>query len=207
MIVVEGPDGGGKSTLVRILSSHLKVPIANKVVGSDTKPLTDLVKWTEDNVSRGFQAMIFDRHRLISEPIYSPFRSYEPTAQFLDLGWVSDMTWNFYEAKPIIIYALPGIESVRTNVLDPTTENQFVAEWINHIYAGYVAKASSDLTRPNCRLYNYTTTRPDDIVGWVSRLLDERAPKNDSLLRIPRQSSDSPTVRRVGRQATRRSAD
>lgn len=207
MIVVEGPDGGGKSTLVRILSSRLRVPIANKVVGSDTQPLTDLVKWTENNVARGFQAMIFDRHRLISEPIYSPFRNQEPTTKFLDLAWMSEMTWQFYAAEPVIIYALPGIELVRENVIDPTTENQFVAEWINHIYAGYVARASSDLTRTNCRLYNYETTRVDDIVAWVKRKLDERNIKNDRLPRIPGQSADSPSVARVGRQAARRHSD
>ncbi len=207
MIVVEGPDGGGKSTLVHLLSSKLKVPVANKVVGSDTQPLTDLAAWTENNVSRGFQAMIFDRHRLISEPIYAPLKSADPSGKFLDLGWMSEMMWAFYAAHPIIIYALPDLESVRANVQDPSTENEFVVEWINHIYAGYVAKIAADLTRQNVRLYNYHTTRVDDIIGWVSRLLDERAPKNDRLLRIPRQSADSPAVPRVGRQATRRHSD
>lgn len=197
MIVVEGPDGSGKSTLARVLSSRLKLPIADKVVASNTQPLTDLVAWTESNVAKGFQPTIFDRHRLISEPIYSPFKAHEPTAQFLDLGWVSDMTWNFYAAAPIIIYALPSIETVRRNVLDPATHNHFVAEWVNHVYAGYVAKAASDLTRSNCRLYNYHTTRIDDIVGWVSRLLEERLPNVDRP-RIPRQSADSPSVGRIG---------
>lgn len=201
MIVVEGPDGGGKSTLVRALSSKLRIPVANKVVGSDTQPLTDLVAWTEANVARGFQATIFDRHRLISEPIYAPLKASNPSGKFLDLGWMSEMMWAFYAARPIIIYALPGIETVQANVDDPTTDNEFVREWITHIYAGYVSRSACDLTRKNVRLYNYNTTRVDDIIGWTKRILDERAPV-DNRVRIPNQSADSPTVGRFRRQAS-----
>lgn len=197
MIIVEGPDGGGKSTLVRTLNSELGLPVAEKVVGSDTKPLTDIVKWTEDNVSQGFQSMIFDRHRLISEPIYSPFRNGEPSAPFLDISWLGDMMWRFYQCKPIIIYALPPLEVVRANVFNPSTDNAHVSEWINHIYAGYLARVTIDGCMGVGKLYNYKTSRMDNLLSWINFQLEQRV-SDDTSGRIhlpgPRLAPDSSTV-------------
>jgi hypothetical protein len=204
VIIVEGPDGGGKSTLVQTLSQELNFPVAERVVGSDTKPLTDIVKWTENNVSQGFQLVIFDRHRLISEPIYSPFRDGEPPASFLDISWLGDMMWRFYQCKPIIIYALPPLEVVRANVFDPSNDNAYVAEWINHIYAGYLARVSLDGCMGVGKLYNYKTSRIDDLLSWINlqikqRISDDTSGRvyyNDKRVRLPapRSSADPSTV-------------
>lgn len=195
MIIVEGPDGGGKSTLVKTLSAELGLPVAPRVVGSDTRPLTDLAVWTERNVDQGFQRVIFDRHRLISEPIYSPFKNHEPTSRFMNLNWVADMTWRFYtQCKPIIIYALPPIGEVHRNVQNPDSDNLVVQEWINHIYAGYVARASIDFSRGVGRLYNYKVTRLDDILGWVKLMIEDRESHDSARLPGPRQAPDSATV-------------
>lgn len=198
MIIVEGPDGAGKSTLVKLLSEKLNLPVAAKVVSSDTQPMTDLVAWTESNVAAGFQRTIFDRHRLISEPIYACFRDGDPTASFMDLGWLAEQMWHFYQVKPILIYCLPRLQTVVANVKNPSTDNGAVAEWIEHIYAGYVARAAADMSRGLVKLYNYEVTRADDILGWVDWKLQERS-LNVQHARIPRQSSDSPAVRGVRR--------
>lgn len=205
MIIVEGPDGSGKTTLVERLAREIRLPIAAKVVGSDTKPLFDLRKWTEQNVEKGFQPLIFDRHRLISEPIYGPAMRSRQDASFYDLGWLSDMMWRFYQAKPIVIYCLPDIVTVRENVLREETDNSAVRDHIVAIYAGYVARASMDFTRGVGRLYNYKTTRLDDIIGWVNFKLEGRV-TNDQRVLLPRPRLESvhPRADDGGRQPSAR---
>jgi len=179
VIIVEGPDGAGKTQLVGKLARELKLPVADKVVASDTTAMTDLVKWTEDNVARGFQPTIFDRHRLISEPIYGPILKSRQDPKFCDLTWMSQQLWLFYGCKPVIIYCLPDIRTVRRNVTMVETDNQVVAGHIAAIYAAYVNRATLDFTRGVGRLYNYETTRFDDLAGWVQFQIEERVPHSD----------------------------
>jgi GTPase SAR1 family protein len=174
MIVLEGPDGAGKTSLAKKLSKDLGIPIAPKVVASDMTPLTDLAKWTELNVSRGFQRMIFDRHRIISEPIYGPATKVRQNPNFCDPGWVAEMTSRFYSADPIIIYCLPSLNDVRNNVNDPHTDNSAVRGRITAVYAGYVTRAALDLDRGVGRIYNYRTTKYDDVMEWTRRELNKR---------------------------------
>lgn len=185
MIIVEGPDGGGKSTLVRKLAQQLRLPVADKVVASDTTALTDLVKWTEDNVAKGFQPVIFDRHRLISEPIYGPILKSRQDPNFCDPSWLSQQLWLFYGCKPTIIYCLPDIREVRANVAREDSDNEVVAGHIAAIYAAYVNRATLDFTRGVGRLYNYKTTKFDDLVGWVNYQLEGKI-TDDQRIHLPR---------------------
>lgn len=207
VIIVEGPDGSGKSVLVNNLSKILQLPVATKVVGSDTEPLVNLREWTENNVARGFQPVIFDRHRLISEPIYGPAIRTRQDADFYDLAWLSQMMGQFYVAKPIIIYCLPDIYTVRENVLREDTDNAVVRNHIAAIYAGYVARATIDQAHGVGRLYNYKTTRMDDLVGWVRNKLEGRLSTNDRVqLPRPRREGVHPEAVDGGRRpAARRS--
>src|SRR4051812_422488 len=140
MLIVEGPDGSGKSTLVKRLHRDLGLPIAKKVVSSDTKPKVDLAKWTEESISRGFQFTIFDRYRLISEPIYGPILRNRQNPSFIDLGWLSDQMWRFYASHPIVIYCLPPLSTVLENVSRASTNNAAVAGRgiTEALYASYV---------------------------------------------------------------------
>lgn len=167
MIILEGPDGAGKSLLAGRLAHDLKLPIAEKVVGSDTQPLVDLKRWTEQNIDAGFQPLIFDRHRLISEPIYGPATRSNQDPNFSDLGWMIDMTWRLYQARPLIVYCLPHLDVVRGNVMRADTNNTAVSGRIGAIYAGYVARASLDMSRGVGKIYNYRTTRYEDVLLWL----------------------------------------
>jgi hypothetical protein len=175
MLIVEGPDGAGKTSLIRRLSADLRWPVAPKVVASDTTPMVNLGAWVDANTQQGFQRKIFDRHRLISEPIYGPSTRSQQDQNFLDLGWVAEMNWRFYTAKPILIYCIPSLETVRRNVInDPN--NAAIAKRITAIYSSYVTRASVDFTSAStsAKLYNYETTLYEDVLNWTRRELMSR---------------------------------
>lgn len=188
MLIVEGPDGSGKSCLVRRLSHDLRLPIAPRVVKSDTTAMVDLAAWTESNIDQGFQRVIFDRHRLISEPIYGPVLRGRQVAKFMDLGWMGDMTWRFYALNPIIIYCMPAIETIWRNVNRVETNNSAVntQEVTEALYAGYVNRATLDFSRGVGRLYNYEVNLYDDLLRWTKFKLEEQ---NDRAAGNPRIDS------------------
>lgn len=143
MIIVEGPDGGGKTTLIKFLSELWELPVAPRVVSKDARAMTDLKQWVEINVSKGWQNMIFDRHRLISEPIYGPILRSSQASGFDNVDWLSVMMHKFYKAEPLIIYCMPPLEVVKQNIQnDP--DNEVVQDHIEAIYSAYAARAALD---------------------------------------------------------------
>ena len=78
MIIVEGPDGAGKSHLVGMLSEDLGIPVHERAVRDRLGPAdpqgASLWKWAYNDVTTWpSQPMsISDRHPLVSEYIYGP---------------------------------------------------------------------------------------------------------------------------------------
>lgn len=156
MIVFEGPDGAGKTTLIKQFSEMYDIPVAPRVVSKDTEALVNLQDWVDNSLEEGFQRTIFDRYRLISEPIYGPILRDKMQPGFADINWLGERIQAFYELEPIIIYCLPSLETVRRNVLGDD-DNQAVAATIDKIYAAYVNRASIDyaLSPGTVKIWNY----------------------------------------------------
>lgn len=80
MIIVEGPDGSGKTTLISRLVDETGLPIHSRACNSDGSPISgdhsrsDLFNWAiHDTLNIMEQAVsIYDRHPLISEYVYGP---------------------------------------------------------------------------------------------------------------------------------------
>ena len=144
IIIVEGPDGAGKTTLIRELSARYNIPIAPRVVSKEAEGLGGNGKaWVEENLAQGFQYTLFDRHRLISEFIYGPVLRTEQEPGFTDMWWVYKSLQRFYSLGPLVIYCLPPLELVRANVLHDD-DNSAVAKFIEPIYSSYLHRFAMD---------------------------------------------------------------
>ncbi len=155
MIIVEGPDGAGKTALVQHLASKYDIPIAPKVVDQDTKPMIDdLRHWVDVNVKKGLQWQLFDRHRLISEPIYAATFGRKAQPGFDDIHWFTARMIDFTRIHPFIVYCLPAFEVVKANLWGDDS-NIVVRSFIEPVYNAYVAQAAGDIARGQAVLFDY----------------------------------------------------
>jgi hypothetical protein len=108
ILVIEGPDNGGKSTLARHISEQLGWPIQPSE-GPDKYPgeINERIRRYQS-----LERVIFDRHPCVSQPIYSKFRGNTPVDQsLLD---------QFYASKPLLVYCqLPRGRTLNGHVVKP----------------------------------------------------------------------------------------
>jgi GTPase SAR1 family protein len=141
MIVIEGPDGAGKTTLKERLFND--IPALDQVERHcDTHgPVTNLRDWVEFQLITPNQIRpthVYDRHALISEPIYGPIIRGNMVQGFDDEGWYSRM-WNYFltiTPSPVFIFCLPPLSDVRINV-KAAEQMKGVTKHINPIYWAY----------------------------------------------------------------------
>jgi hypothetical protein len=170
MIVVEGPDGGGKTTFIDLLKEYVNLEVAPRVVSKDAEAMVDLKLWVHENVKKGFQELIFDRHRLISEPIYGPVLRNKLEPGFSDLSWFYAMLEEFYHCKPIIIYCLPPLQVVWDNVMNSDDNSIFHTNGraLQQIWSSYLNKACTDMVLGrHIIIYDYTS---DDSIFYAKRI-------------------------------------
>jgi hypothetical protein len=171
MLIVEGPDGAGKTTLVQKLMADTSWPLAEKVVQSDTTHDIDLQHWVNDNLAKGFHRTIYDRHRLISEPIYGPVLRSQQAPGFGELAWLSEAQFRFHHIDPIIIWCLPPHDEVWSNVQDDE-DNEVVADHIEQIYWLYHNAAAQ--WPGKLMVWNYTITNYDTLISAVWAEIEKR---------------------------------
>lgn len=127
MIVVEGVDNSGKSTLIRSLHSilpHYDVQPSEgppKFPGEQNERVT---RYLERHTHR----MIYDRHPCVSQPIYCAIRSH---ADPIDDALIT----RFYEKQPFFIYCDGGSRGMDGHVFNPDTDTE---KHLGEIAANYV---------------------------------------------------------------------
>lgn len=108
MIVIEGMDNSGKSTLGEALAAYLDFIVQE----SEGPPLSDDEINNRVDLYEEMDDRVFVRHPVISNAIYGQFRS---EGNPITPG----RTMMFYDAKPLLIYCDAGARGYEGHVLKP----------------------------------------------------------------------------------------
>lgn len=143
MLIVEGPDGSGKTTLINKLTFDLDIPRAKKFVKSsgEGSGTNDLFGGAYKDVVTMLDrpAMIYDRHPMISEYIYGPIVRGSLPPDFTTPQ--ARATMRMFQEQVHVIWCLPALEMVYNNVTnecsDAPEQMSGVCENIEAIYSMY----------------------------------------------------------------------
>jgi hypothetical protein len=184
MIVVEGVDGSGKSNLVGRLCQDFDMDCEERVVNKDTTPVggVSLKSWVETDMRSWPRAAIYDRHRLISEPIYAPIMRGRLADGFQDPLWFGSQYSLFWKHRPIVIYCMPPPEVVIKNVLDSGEENAAVLKPISALYWLYHADYCRNMNKSNVILWDYTQDQYEDHLHYIRFILKEEHSRNGHVI-------------------------
>jgi hypothetical protein len=143
-VIVEGPDGSGKDNLIRELEAHLGLPVHPRFVQSTGGPPPDLDRLTEIDLqtpafSDGHHTWIYNRHPVISEPIYGTAIRGEPLGKFRYSSWLERQRRRVAN-RSLVVWCLPPYTEVFNNVHRPAgsiVHMEGVDERIYDIYTAY----------------------------------------------------------------------
>lgn len=152
MIIVEGMDNSGKTTVVNQLASQFGLPTVHSPGPAPYQKLRDFIMETALARFEG-RMFIYDRHPIISEHIYGPvLRGHDD----LDMKW----TRLIGSLNPLVIYCDPGIDMIMGNTRDQMPGVMENAEKLLEAYRHFInVTASGKLDRIIRYDYSLGSTR------------------------------------------------
>lgn len=178
MIILEGPDCAGKTTLLKMLVAEMPgLKVMKRAVSSEGVALTNIKTYVQGHLTSGFQPRLFDRFALISGPIYGSLTGMSgPNIAFQDRYWHFTAEAQLLSLRPVIVYCLPPLPVIRTNLQNDLTSAKVVADDLDSIYYQYQARAARDFAMGIASIYDYTAQPP--ITTLLTRI-QTRLEQND----------------------------
>lgn len=167
MIILEGPDGCGKSTLVHQLRTHLKLNLRPRFADSLGGPVDNVYDAMMSDLNSGVgKDHLYDRYPFISEPIYGTHirGTYDPRFASDELTEAIDVY------KPLVILCIPSYETALGNV-EASDQMPGVLENYRKIWEGYY---SFLINYPyQVFIWNYETGNIEDLFNHVGEYINE----------------------------------
>lgn len=180
MIIVEGPDGSGKTTLIkRIMESDLgsELELMPRAVSKEAKSLTQIDDYIETELGKKFGMRLYDRFALISSPCYAMLPDRTFAGRMFDPVWLRAQFDKLHQVDPVIIMCLPSLDTVvgNTRIGD---DNRVVQEDIEAIYINYLSFWASHGTNTSMMPWDYHNPdqkRLDNLLRWAKARVDYAA--------------------------------
>lgn len=169
MLIVEGPDGSGKSTLVKALSEGTSLEVAQSFSSSrHSMPQQGVRRRVFSAISALLRGEILIHDRLyFSELVYGSILRGAALFSPEEQQWING-TLKTYNV-PVIV-CLPPFQTVQDNVMSGPSDShiQGVRNHIEEIWAQYW-DLTGEVTGVPMRQYDYTreTDKVDDLIEWL----------------------------------------
>ena len=173
MLIIEGPDGSGKTTLITEIEKRLSVTREPRAVTSSAVAKRELGSFITEEVAKGFGKRVYDRFALVSSPFYCMLPNPTFDGAFRDPAWLEEAWIKFRQVSPLIIVCLPPLEVVIHNVMADDTSKvaQGDIETIYWLYHNFAAQYPWVAT-----VYDYTKNDFEDL-EYIFKLLEARLTK------------------------------
>lgn len=178
-IIVEGPDGSGKTTLAHKLSDVFGLEYRRPAVvdlDSSTGPRgMGLVDWWDRELARSSSQLalgVYDRCFYISDPIYQAVQVNRDL--LVNPGYLVRGIARLWNIEPILVFCLPPFDVQLSNVrFDNRPRLAGVddkgLEKVNNLYHAFYAMWTNGLF-DNVFRFDYTTQTFDDLQLWIDQL-------------------------------------
>jgi GTPase SAR1 family protein len=172
-VIIEGPDGSGKTTLIKRITEQYPALVHERASTSEGGPVDNLVEWIESDFDKlewpSNTAYLYDRHPMISEPIYGPLLRNKMPDGFNDRLWRNDVFMSL-DANAVVVWCRPPITTVVNNIMkESTPQMPGVRATIGAIYAAYYT-ASLMYAGP-ADVFDYTVDDTDTVAAAIARIL------------------------------------
>lgn len=178
MIILEGPDGAGKTTLRDRINTDWsgEFVIQARAVTSDARSMVPIGEYIETELGRGFGPRLYDRFALISSPNYMMLPNRTFVEPMTDPLWLQMQHHKMRRIDPAIIYCLPPLDVVMANVMADSS-SKVMHEHAEQVYLNYVAYIARDWSTSSM-IYDYTNPdllRLTNLLNWAhARITQER---------------------------------
>ena len=156
MIILEGPDGGGKTTLLEtLLMKYPSIAMHERASEGVKGPVAGLYEWTHRDLHTwDMQTLSFyDRHPLVSEYIYGPI-----IRGTIDPRFHGTPLRRRLARRALVIVCLPPLDTVRASV-SADRDMPGVTTHIDAIWTSYASLRATWPVSTGILYYDWTARR------------------------------------------------